>query len=60
MTLAICSWREPGEVVDEGERVGHALGVRVVGAEEDVVGAEQLDEADRVVLVERGARRCCA
>ena len=41
------------ELVDEGDRVGHALGVGVVRPEEHPVGAEELDEAHGVLLVER-------
>ena len=53
MTLAVSSGDRPVEVVDEADRVGHALGVRVVGAEQHVVGADHAAQADRVVLVER-------
>jgi hypothetical protein len=35
------------------QRIGHALRVRVVRAEHDVVGADGPAQPDRVVLVER-------
>ena len=53
MILALSSSGKSLEVVDVGDRVGHALGVRVVGTEAHVVDTDQVDEALRVLLVER-------
>src|ERR1700691_2033692 len=44
---------EVNHLLKPTERFGHALGVRVVRAEEDVVGAHECDEALEVVLPER-------
>ena len=44
------------EVLDEGERIGETLGVRPVGAEQDVVHPEQIFQAGEVVLVVRRDR----
>ena len=53
MILATSSWGRDREFVDEAERVGHALGVGVVRAEQHPVGPEQLHQTDGVLLVER-------
>ena len=47
-----CPRREGLELLGVGDRVGQTLGVREVGSEDDPVGADGLDEADRVFLEE--------
>ena len=44
---------QPVELVDVAGRVGQALGVGVVGAEQHVVGADQLGQRAEVLLLER-------
>src|ERR1700684_176597 len=44
---------EVSDLLEPTERFCHALGVRVVRAEEDMVGAHECDEALEVVLPER-------
>ena len=41
------------QVVDVAARLGQALGVRLVGTEQHVVGADHVDDLAEVVLVER-------
>src|ERR1035437_9378576 len=41
------------QLVDEGDRVIHALGVRIVRAEHNVVDPDQIDQTQWVLLVER-------
>ena len=44
---------ESGEIVDEAHRIGETFGVRVVGAEDDAVGAEVVAQLDERILVVR-------
>ena len=53
MISSCCSSGRSSTTLDVRQRVGHALGVREVGAEHEVVGRDaEVDEALRVGLVE--------